>query len=221
MYHVASRFLVPIDRRKDFIAAALEVRRNSLSYDTGTLRFDLIEDETEQDTQHRFYLSEAFQDHSAFHAHSQGPHFRRFFDSIRAFVPPHEEMVRGTQVEEPTRGGTQLCGDGDLAAVDLRRMTRDGSGLRASLVAFPPSTRTHWHVHTGDQILWVVSGEGWLELEGKEPSRLRPGDAVLIEAGRRHWHGATRDSWLKHLAITTGGTGWFEQSPYPAPEFST
>lgn len=26
----------------------------------------------------------------------------------------------------------------------------------------------------------------------------------------KHWHGATKDSWFVHLAMTPGETDWFE-----------
>ena len=48
-----------------------------------------------------------------------------------------------------------------------------------------------------------------------EPGQtLSPGDVVNIPAGVKHWHGATADSWMSHLAIEVGGentsTEWCE-----------
>ena len=38
------------------------------------------------------------------------------------------------------------------------------------------------------------------------------GDAISIPAGETHWHGATPDSYLMHLSITTGGaTEWIDE----------
>ena len=41
-----------------------------------------------------------------------------------------------------------------------------------------------------------------------------PGDAVVIPAGVKHWHGAAKDSWFAHLAVEVPGeeTGneWLE-----------
>ncbi|MDQ0243280.1 quercetin dioxygenase-like cupin family protein [Bacillus fengqiuensis] len=31
-----------------------------------------------------------------------------------------------------------------------------------------------------------------------------------IPSNVKHWHGATKDSWFVHLAITTGQTNWLE-----------
>ena len=49
---------------------------------------------------------------------------------------------------------------------------------------------------------------------GKEPVELRPGDAINIPAGVKHWHGAAPDSWFSHLAIEVPGennsTEWLE-----------
>ena len=34
---------------------------------------------------------------------------------------------------------------------------------------------------------------------------LRPGDAVNIPVGVKHWHGAAPDSWFSHLAVEVPG----------------
>ena len=36
------------------------------------------------------------------------------------------------------------------------------------------------------------------------------GDVVNIPANVKHWHGATKDSWFVHLALTPGETEWLE-----------
>ena len=33
-------------------------------------------------------------------------------------------------------------------------------GMAVSLVHFEDGSRTHWHVHPGEQVLYVVAGEG-------------------------------------------------------------
>lgn len=85
-------------------------------------------------------------------------------------------------------------------------------------VTFEPGCRNHWHIHHakngGGQILLCVDGEGWYQEEGKEARCLKPGDAVTIPAGVKHWHGAKADCWFSHLAVECPGedtwTEWLE-----------
>ncbi|MDD7022704.1 MAG: carboxymuconolactone decarboxylase family protein [Aeromonadales bacterium] len=86
-------------------------------------------------------------------------------------------------------------------------------------VTFAPGVRNSWHVHEakegGGQILVAVAGEGWGQMEGRDPVKMLPGDTVTIPAGVKHWHGAARDSWFQHLAIEVPGkcasTKWFQK----------
>jgi quercetin dioxygenase-like cupin family protein len=73
--------------------------------------------------------------------------------------------------------------------------------LKATRVTFDPGARTAWHTHPLGQALHVVSGLGWVQLKGERAQLLRPGDAVWIEPNELHWHGATAQNPLVHLAI--------------------
>lgn len=78
-------------------------------------------------------------------------------------------------------------------------------------VTFEPGCRNHWHIHhDGYQILLVTGGEGWYQEAGQPARRLRPGDVVVTHDGVKHWHGATKDSWFSHVAITAGTPEWLE-----------
>ena len=76
-------------------------------------------------------------------------------------------------------------------------------------VTFEPGCRNHWHIHHADkgggQILLVTAGRGYYQEWGKEARELKPGDAVAIPAGVKHWHGAAPDSWFQHLAVEVPG----------------
>ncbi|MBD5354215.1 MAG: cupin domain-containing protein [Bacteroides sp.] len=76
-------------------------------------------------------------------------------------------------------------------------------------VTFEPGCRNNWHIHHasegGGQLLVCVGGEGWYQEWGKPARKLRPGDVVNIPANVKHWHGATKDSWFAHLAMSPDG----------------
>ncbi|CAJ1179562.1 cupin [Companilactobacillus crustorum] len=78
-------------------------------------------------------------------------------------------------------------------------------------VTFEPGCRNNWHIHhDGYQILLVTGGEGWYQEWGKPAQLLKQGDVVVIKEGVKHWHGATKDSWFSHVAITKGKSEWLE-----------
>lgn len=95
----------------------------------------------------------------------------------------------------------------------LQPMTNEG--VHASNVTFEPKARNNWHIHhkTG-QTLFVVSGRGWYQEWGKPAQELKVGDVVNIPEGVKHWHGAAKDSWFTHIAITVPNEGasaeWLE-----------
>ncbi|MEA2681949.1 MAG: hypothetical protein QOK05_277 [Chloroflexota bacterium] len=83
----------------------------------------------------------------------------------------------------------------------------------ASMVRFEPGARTHWHSHSGGQLLIVVEGEGWTQARGEEPISIGPGDTVSIAPDEVHWHGAKSAGVMAHIAVTVGKPTWLEESP--------
>ena len=75
------------------------------------------------------------------------------------------------------------------------------SRVNAVRVHFAPGARTAWHTHPLGQLLIVVEGEGWARTEGEDKHVIRAGDTVWIPAGERHWHGATHESAMVHIAV--------------------
>lgn len=79
-------------------------------------------------------------------------------------------------------------------------------------VTFEPGCRNNWHVHLdGFQILLVTAGQGWYQEEGKEARSLKAGDVVVTDKEVKHWHGASKDSWFSHIAITSGESQFYEE----------
>ena len=86
--------------------------------------------------------------------------------------------------------------------------------VRALSVTFEPGARTAWHTHPLGQTLHVLSGVGLVGLRGAAPRVIRPGDTVWFAPGEEHWHGATPNSMMTHLAIQESEDGrvadWLE-----------
>ncbi|MCI8740822.1 MAG: cupin domain-containing protein [Oscillibacter sp.] len=100
----------------------------------------------------------------------------------------------------------------------LNPLTNPEETIFLANVTFEPGCRNHWHIHHaakgGGQILLCTDGRGWYQAWGGEARELRPGDAVHIPAGVKHWHGAAKDSWFSHIAFEAPGedcsTEWCE-----------
>ncbi|AYO40760.1 Cupin domain [Serratia liquefaciens] len=87
--------------------------------------------------------------------------------------------------------------------------------VSAAYVTFEPGARSAWHTHPAGQRLIVTSGVGLTQQEGQPIQIIRPGDVVSCPAGVKHWHGATPDSAMTHLAVTGNVAGsnveWMEK----------
>ncbi|MDR3409427.1 MAG: cupin domain-containing protein [Formivibrio sp.] len=87
--------------------------------------------------------------------------------------------------------------------------------VSGGLVTFLPGARTNWHVHPLGQNLIVTSGFGLVQHWGGPVQEIRPGDAVTIPAGVKHWHGAAPGTAMTHIAIQEALDGksadWLEK----------
>lgn len=92
----------------------------------------------------------------------------------------------------------------------------------AGSVTFMPGARTNWHTHPSVQALIVTEGEGWYQERGKNAVKLRKGSVIPIPVGVEHWHGASKDSKLVHIAITNfkDGNAVTWMSPVTNEEYS-
>ena len=70
-------------------------------------------------------------------------------------------------------------------------------------VVFEPGARNNWHTHGGGQILIVTDGVGYYQEKGKPIQIIRKGDVITIAPDVVHWHGASADSEMTHLAVNT------------------
>jgi quercetin dioxygenase-like cupin family protein len=75
------------------------------------------------------------------------------------------------------------------------------SRVSASCVHFTPGARTAWHTHPNGQTVWVTEGIGLCQRRGGPVEVIRPGDRVFFEPGEEHWHGASANRFLIHIAM--------------------
>ncbi|MFZ6647268.1 (R)-mandelonitrile lyase [Undibacterium sp. TJN25] len=68
-------------------------------------------------------------------------------------------------------------------------------------VTFEPGARTAWHTHPLGQTLIVTAGCGLIQLQGNNVQAIYPGDVVWIAPGEKHWHGASANTGMTHIAI--------------------
>jgi quercetin dioxygenase-like cupin family protein len=69
-------------------------------------------------------------------------------------------------------------------------------------VTFEPNARTHWHTHPKGQVLIIIEGEGFYQEKDKSAQGLKKGDVVNIPEDIEHWHGASANAKMVHIAIT-------------------
>ena len=82
------------------------------------------------------------------------------------------------------------------------------SPFSVAFVRFSPGARTAWHSHSIGQTLYVTEGEGRLQARGEPVVALRAGDVVFAPAGEVHWHGATPEHFMIHVAVSEGAPDW-------------
>jgi quercetin dioxygenase-like cupin family protein len=78
---------------------------------------------------------------------------------------------------------------------------KDPSRVRMGSVHFSPCARTAWHSHALGQYLYITEGTAFVQERGGDKVTLRPGDTIYTAPGVEHWHGASPDSFMVHLAI--------------------
>jgi quercetin dioxygenase-like cupin family protein len=82
-------------------------------------------------------------------------------------------------------------------------------------VNFEAGARNFWHRHPGGQILLVTEGTGYYQEKGKSVQLIQKGDVIKIPPDLIHWHGASRDSAMTHIAVNTntpkGIVEWLEK----------
>jgi quercetin dioxygenase-like cupin family protein len=118
------------------------------------------------------------------------------------------KIFRAVQI--PSEGGDPKTFTGDVTRTTLASDTA-GTPVHVYRVEFEQGARTHWHTHDGPQWLLIVEGRIRVQKLGEPGHEVVAGDAVVIQPGEKHWHGAAPTARGVHLAVNVNtATNWME-----------
>lgn len=99
--------------------------------------------------------------------------------------------------------------------IDMPFKGEGAATVYGAFVTFEPGARSAWHTHPVGQILIVTAGKGWTQCEGEAIVEINAGDIIVCPPGHKHWHGATPNTSMTHIAVqeTLNGSAvtWMEK----------
>lgn len=111
------------------------------------------------------------------------------------------------------RAGSQPSAKGPLeyftGAVRIDAPFAGSGALSGATVTFEPGARTAWHTHPLGQTILIIAGLGRVQREDGPVETVRPGDIVYFTPGEKHWHGASPDNAMAHIAMQESLDGSF------------
>jgi quercetin dioxygenase-like cupin family protein len=118
-------------------------------------------------------------------------------------VPPGAEDSGMDISRDDSRPETQGPAETFTGEVSVKPLfdTNDARDFSSAQVSFTPCARTAWHTHPGGQTLIVTSGTGWVQEWGGQKKDIKAGDVIWTQPAVKHWHGATTDAAMTHIAI--------------------
>lgn len=113
--------------------------------------------------------------------------------------------------------GDEFATENFTGKVYLNNFANNG-GVSIGNVTFDKGCINKWHIHDHVQVLMGTMGKGYAQMEGQDAQTINPGDVVVIPAGTKHWHGASKDSQFTHISVSgpvvegmeAFGTNWLE-----------
>lgn len=90
---------------------------------------------------------------------------------------------------------------GDVWLDPIAHPQEEGQSMIVARVRFAPGAHTAWHSHAKGQTLHVTSGIALMGTRDGVVIEAGPGDTVYCPAGEEHWHGATPEDFMEHLAM--------------------
>jgi quercetin dioxygenase-like cupin family protein len=116
--------------------------------------------------------------------------------------------------KKPTGKGPAEWFTGDVWMDVIAARKPEPSRMCVNRVRFAPGARTAWHSHPGGQTLHVTQGVALMGLRDGTVLEVHPGQTVYTPPGEEHWHGATAEDFMEHLAMweetPDGSANWLE-----------
>lgn len=124
-----------------------------------------------------------------------------------------ETIVISDDAERPAAPAPQENFTGEVIVKPLYS-ANETSPNSAGRVTFSAGARSDWHTHPAGQRLIITDGTGWVQEWNGERREFHTGDVVWIPEGVKHWHGATTDQVMTHIAVQDAVDGvavtWME-----------
>lgn len=102
---------------------------------------------------------------------------------------------------QPTAKGPRERFVGDVYVDMLLPRKPEPSRVAVGRVHFTPGAHTAWHAHPVGQTLHVLEGVALVGTRDGTVLEAHAGQTVYTPPGEEHWHGATPESLMIHLAI--------------------
>jgi len=90
-----------------------------------------------------------------------------------------------------------------------------GREARIASVEIAPGARAGHHTHPGDEITYVIEGQGELLIDGQPPLKFKAGDGFVVKAGSKHDARNTGTQSVKLAAIYVVEKGKPLATPVP------
>lgn len=107
---------------------------------------------------------------------------------------------------QPSFKGPDDWFTGDVQ-VDLLFPENETAHFSCARVTFAAAARTVWHQHPAGQHLVVLQGTALTGTRDGKIIEFKAGEAIWCPCGIDHWHGASADAAMTHLAITGSKDG--------------
>ena len=105
----------------------------------------------------------------------------------------------------PTSRGPADRFTGDVWVDAIAEPKEGDQRMIVSRVRFAPGSRTAWHSHARGQTLHITEGVALIGTRDGTVVTARPGDTISTPPGEEHWHGATPQDFMEHLAMLENG----------------
>ncbi|ROS74637.1 quercetin dioxygenase-like cupin family protein [Curtobacterium sp. PhB130] len=103
--------------------------------------------------------------------------------------------------KQPTTKNPPEQFTGDVYLDPIAAPKEPGQTMTVAKVRFMPGAHTAWHSHAKGQTLHVTEGVALMGTRDGSVIEVQPGETVYTPAGEEHWHGATPDRYMEHLAM--------------------